>query len=66
VSTVPGVLEAISNPKEARDVAASIGYPVIIKAAAGGGGKGMRIVRNDDELMDGMKLAAERSTRQLW
>jgi propionyl-CoA carboxylase alpha chain len=58
VSTVPGVLEAISDPKEALKIAESIGYPVIIKAAAGGGGKGMRIVRNADELKDGMKLAS--------
>ena len=58
VSTVPGVLEAISDPKEALKVAESIGYPVIIKAAAGGGGKGMRIVKNADELKDGMKLAS--------
>jgi propionyl-CoA carboxylase alpha chain len=58
VSTVPGVLEAISDPKEAMKIAEEIGYPVIIKAAAGGGGKGMRIVRNADELKDGMKLAS--------
>jgi propionyl-CoA carboxylase alpha chain len=58
VSTVPGVLEAISDPKEALKIAEEIGYPVIIKAAAGGGGKGMRIIRNADELKDGMKLAS--------
>ncbi len=58
VTTVPGVLEAISDVKEAKKIANEIGYPVIIKAAAGGGGKGMRIVRSDDELMDGMKLAS--------
>jgi propionyl-CoA carboxylase alpha chain len=58
VSTVPGVLEAISDPKEALKIAEEIGYPVIIKAAAGGGGKGMRIVRNADELRDGMKMAS--------
>lgn len=57
VSCVPGVLEAISDPKEALKIADDIGYPVIIKAAAGGGGKGMRIVRNADELRDGMKMA---------
>ena len=57
VSTVPGLLEAIADPKEALKIAEEIGYPVIIKAAAGGGGKGMRIVRNADELRDGMKMA---------
>ena len=58
VSTVPGVLEAISDPKEALKIAEEIGYPVIIKAAAGGGGKGMRIIRNADELRDGMNMAS--------
>jgi propionyl-CoA carboxylase alpha chain len=57
VNSVPGVLEAISDPQEARKIANDIGYPVIIKAAAGGGGKGMRVARSDAELMDGMKLA---------
>ena len=57
VNSVPGLLEAISDVKEATKIAEKIGYPVIIKAAAGGGGKGMRIVRNSEELMDGMKMA---------
>jgi propionyl-CoA carboxylase alpha chain len=57
VSTVPGVTEAISDVKEAKKIANEIGYPVIIKAAAGGGGKGMRIIRSDEELVDGMKMA---------
>lgn len=58
VNSVPGVLEAIADPKEALRIAEEIGYPVIIKAAAGGGGKGMRIIRNADELRDGMKMAS--------
>ena len=57
VNSVPGLLEAISDVKEATAIAEKIGYPVIIKAAAGGGGKGMRIVRNSQELVDGMKMA---------
>ena len=57
VSTVPGILEAVDDPKEAKRIANEIGYPIIIKAAAGGGGKGMRIVRNDAELIDNMQLA---------
>ena len=57
VNSVPGLLEAISDVKEATKIAEKIGYPVIIKAAAGGGGKGMRIVRNSEELVDGMKMA---------
>ena len=58
VNGVPGVLEAISDVKEAKRIANEIGYPVIIKAAAGGGGKGMRVIHSDDELIDGMKMAA--------
>ncbi len=58
VNGVPGVLEAISDVKEARRIANEIGYPVIIKAAAGGGGKGMRVVNSDEELVDGMKMAS--------
>ena len=58
VNGVPGVLEAISDVKEAKRIANEIGYPVIIKAAAGGGGKGMRVVRSDEELIDGMKMAS--------
>jgi acetyl-CoA carboxylase, biotin carboxylase subunit len=49
VPVVPGSDGEIDNPKTARDVAESIGYPVIIKASAGGGGRGMRIVRKQEE-----------------
>ncbi len=58
VNSVPGVLEAISGPEAAKRVVAEIGYPVMIKAAAGGGGKGMRVARNEKELLDGIKSAA--------
>jgi acetyl-CoA carboxylase biotin carboxylase subunit len=49
VPMVPGSDGAVDDPDEARKVAADIGYPVLIKAAAGGGGKGMRIVREAGE-----------------
>ncbi len=58
VSTVPGTLDVITSPEEARKVVAEIGYPVMIKAAAGGGGKGMRVARNEKELLDGLKSSA--------
>lgn len=58
VNTVPGVLDAISAPQQARKVADEIGYPVMIKAAAGGGGKGMRVAFSESELLDGMTMAA--------
>src|SRR5688572_26632678 len=49
VSTVPGYLAAIPNADEAVKIAQKIGYPVMIKASAGGGGKGMRIAYDDTE-----------------
>jgi propionyl-CoA carboxylase alpha chain len=53
VSTVPGYLGVIENPEQAVLIAKEIGYPVMIKASAGGGGKGMRIARSDDEVREG-------------
>src|SRR5690606_10193200 len=47
VSTVPGHMGLIANAEEAVRIAGSIGYPVMLKASAGGGGKGMRIAWND-------------------
>src|SRR5499425_1972646 len=44
VPTVPGTSDPIENPEEARALAESMGYPILLKAVAGGGGKGMRIV----------------------
>ncbi len=57
VSTVPGYLGAIKDGKEATKIAREIGYPVMIKASAGGGGKGMRIARNDGEVEQGFSSA---------
>lgn len=50
VNIVPGYLTPIKDIKEALKIASKIGYPVMLKAAAGGGGKGMRIVRNNSEM----------------
>lgn len=57
VSTVPGHLGVIEDDKEAVKIADDIGYPVMIKASAGGGGKGMRIAHNAGEVAEGFKLA---------
>ena len=57
VSTVPGYMGVIKDEDEAAKIAADIGYPVMIKASAGGGGKGMRIAYNDDEARDGFTSA---------
>jgi len=53
VSTVPGHLGIIENEAEAVKIARKIGYPVMIKASAGGGGKGMRVAHTDAEVKDG-------------
>lgn len=55
VSTVPGHMGLIEDADEAVKIAAEIGYPVMIKASAGGGGKGMRIAFNDDEAREGFQ-----------
>ncbi|MSR08145.1 MAG: acetyl/propionyl/methylcrotonyl-CoA carboxylase subunit alpha [Gammaproteobacteria bacterium] len=57
VSTIPGYTDVIDGPEHAVKVARDIGYPVMLKASAGGGGKGMRVVRNDDECRDGFQRA---------
>ncbi len=53
VSTIPGWNEAIDSPEQAVAIAKDIGYPVMIKASAGGGGKGLRVAFNDKEAFDG-------------
>ncbi len=57
VSTVPGFLDIITDPAHAERIAGEIGYPVMIKASAGGGGKGMRIAWNKSEVRDGFERA---------
>lgn len=57
VSTVPGYLGVIEDASHAEKIAAEIGYPVMIKASAGGGGKGMRIAWNESEVRDGFDRA---------
>ena len=59
VNTVPGYLGEVNSDDEVRKIAGSIGYPVMIKASAGGGGKGMRIAYNDKEAVEGFKLSRE-------
>ena len=62
VSTVPGYMGTINSVEKANEIAENIGFPVIIKAAAGGGGRGMRVVNNREEMgkaFDSAKLEAE-------
>jgi propionyl-CoA carboxylase alpha chain len=53
VNTIPGFNEAIDSPDVAVQIAKDIGYPVMIKASAGGGGKGLRVAHNDQEAFEG-------------
>ena len=57
IPMVPGIDEAITDPEKAKKIAREIGFPILIKASAGGGGKGMRIVEEEKELEDQMKRA---------
>ena len=57
LNIIPGHTEAIKDPKKAIKIAEKIGFPVLLKASAGGGGKGMRIVENRKELEPNLKAA---------
>jgi pyruvate carboxylase len=57
VPTVPGTEDALSDPAEVKAAAKKIGFPLIIKASFGGGGRGMRVVRNADELLPRLEEA---------
>ena len=53
VNCIPGVNDALETPEKAVEIAKGIGYPVMIKASAGGGGKGLRVAYNDKEAFEG-------------
>lgn len=57
IPMVPGTPDAVTDRSEAKVIASQIGYPVLIKASAGGGGKGMRIVENEEEFDEQMERA---------
>ncbi len=58
VPIIPGSKDIITSDKEAIDTANKVGYPVIIKASAGGGGKGMRVVKEEKDLLSNFQLAS--------
>ena len=62
VPLVPGSKGAIEGIEEAREVLKSTGFPVLIKASAGGGGKGMRIVEREEDFEEQMELAVNEAT----
>lgn len=57
IPMLPGTENAVSDPEEAKHIASHIGYPILIKASAGGGGKGMRVVYKEENLVDQMQRA---------
>ena len=63
VPTIPGVEKAIETEEEALQFAESCGYPVMLKAAAGGGGRGMRIVRSKEELLPQFRSARSEAAK---
>ena len=63
VPTVPGSEGPVSTEQEALKIARSIGYPVIVKAAGGGGGRGMRVAHNDPSLVKGYHTARREAER---
>ncbi len=62
IPMVPGIDEAISDVAKAQEIANEIGYPILIKASAGGGGKGMRIVEKEQDLESQMERAISEAT----
>lgn len=62
IPMVPGTEEAITDVEEAKNRAVEVGFPILIKAAAGGGGKGMRIVHAVEDFMEQMELAVSEAT----
>ncbi|ADQ14637.1 pyruvate carboxylase [Halanaerobium hydrogeniformans] len=63
VPTIPGLERPIKKEQEIKDFAEKNNYPLMLKAAAGGGGRGMRIVRSDDELLESFRDAREEARK---
>ena len=63
VPTVPGTEGLVTDDKAALKTAKEIGYPILIKATAGGGGKGMRVAREESELVSSLKQAAQEAEK---
>ena len=63
IPLVPGTSRGVDSPEQAEEIAAKIGYPVMLKAAAGGGGKGMRLVHSPDELKPALEAAQSEAQR---
>ena len=59
VNIIPGFEGEVDTAEEAVKIAAEVGYPIMLKASAGGGGKGMRVANNEDETEEGFRLARD-------
>ncbi len=57
VPVIPGTLEPVKGEKDLKEKAEKVGFPILLKAAAGGGGKGLRLVRNRKDLLSSLRLA---------
>ena len=65
VNTIPGFTDTVRDADHAAAIAADIGYPVMLKASAGGGGKGMRVARDEAECRDGFERAASEARSKI-
>ncbi|MFB6226897.1 MAG: acetyl/propionyl/methylcrotonyl-CoA carboxylase subunit alpha [bacterium] len=63
VPIMPGTTEPTNDPEEVKQVAEDIGYPVMVKASGGGGGMGIRVVHNEDEVEDAVESAQKQAKR---
>ena len=62
IPMVPGTDKAMTDIEEAKQIAQTVGYPILIKASAGGGGKGMRVVHSENDFEEQMQLAVNEAT----
>ena len=63
VSTIPGFLAEMKDDADVLKISKKVGYPVMIKASAGGGGKGMRIAYNDKEAIEGFRMSKDEALK---
>jgi len=63
INTIPGFQGVLKDEEECVVVARDVGYPVMVKASAGGGGKGMRIAYNDDEAREAFRLSSQEAQK---
>ena len=66
VPVIPGSDGVVADREQAHEVAGKLGYPVMVKASAGGGGKGIRIVRTEDELDQAFEGSTKRDESSFW